>query len=123
MATGKFRGRNVRSRCRCSKQYAVHINSHSWLRSSSTHEPSDPPLKVVQNLRHPVTQMGENKVHSPARDKAPPGDRTCSPVQDQVHAVQQPEQASPSKLLQQCKKRKIATKTGAEAKPWLRTPH
>ena len=26
---------------------AIHINSRSWLRSSSTHEPSDPPLKVV----------------------------------------------------------------------------
>ena len=26
---------------------AIHINSRSWLRSSSTHEPSDPPPKVV----------------------------------------------------------------------------
>ena len=26
---------------------AIHINSRSWLRSSSTHEPSDPPLRVV----------------------------------------------------------------------------
>ncbi|KAH3847746.1 hypothetical protein DPMN_090077 [Dreissena polymorpha] len=26
---------------------AVHINSRSWLRSSSTHEPSDPPHRVV----------------------------------------------------------------------------
>ena len=25
---------------------AIHINSRSWLRSSSTHEPSDPPLSV-----------------------------------------------------------------------------
>ena len=25
---------------------AIHINSRSWLRSSSTHEPSDPPLRV-----------------------------------------------------------------------------
>lgn len=38
----------MRSRCRCSKQSAIHINSHSWLRSSSTHEPSDPPHTVVQ---------------------------------------------------------------------------
>ena len=26
---------------------AIHINSRSWLRSSSTHEPSDPPLRVL----------------------------------------------------------------------------
>lgn len=26
---------------------AIHINSRSWLRSSSTREPSDPPLRVV----------------------------------------------------------------------------
>src|SRR5258705_4955025 len=26
---------------------AIHINSRSWLRSSSIHEPSDPPLGVV----------------------------------------------------------------------------
>ncbi|VDI33579.1 Hypothetical predicted protein [Mytilus galloprovincialis] len=26
---------------------AIHINSRSWLRSSSTHEPSDPPPRVV----------------------------------------------------------------------------
>jgi hypothetical protein len=26
---------------------AIHIISRSWLRSSSTHEPSDPPPKVV----------------------------------------------------------------------------
>jgi hypothetical protein len=27
---------------------AIHINSRSWLRSSSTHEPSDPPLRMVR---------------------------------------------------------------------------
>jgi hypothetical protein len=27
---------------------AIHINSRSWLRSSSTHEPSDPPHRVVK---------------------------------------------------------------------------
>lgn len=41
------RGRNVRSRCRCSMCPAIHINSRSWLRSSSTHEPSDPPHRGV----------------------------------------------------------------------------
>lgn len=40
-------GRNMRSRCRCSRCPAIHINSRSWLRSSSTHEPSDPLLRVV----------------------------------------------------------------------------
>ena len=40
-------GRNMRSKCRCSMCPAIHINSRSWLRSSSTHEPSDPPPKVV----------------------------------------------------------------------------
>ena len=40
-------GRNMRSRCRCSMSPAIHINSRSWLRSSSTHEPSDPPLRVI----------------------------------------------------------------------------
>lgn len=44
---GSTRDRNVRSRCRCSMCPAIHINSRSWLRSSSTHEPSDPPLRVV----------------------------------------------------------------------------
>ena len=48
----------MRSKCRCSMCPAIHINSRSWLRSSSTHEPSDPPPKVVfsfflQFLRFP----------------------------------------------------------------------
>lgn len=30
---------------------AIHINSRSWLRSSSTHEPSDPPLRMNILLR------------------------------------------------------------------------
>ena len=30
---------------------AIHITSRSWLRSSSTHEPSDPPLRVVSCLQ------------------------------------------------------------------------
>ena len=47
VAAGVTRGRNVRSRCRCSMCPAIHINSRSWLRSSSTGEPSDPPHRVV----------------------------------------------------------------------------
>ena len=46
VASGRPRGRNVRSRCRCSMCPAIHINYRSWLRSSSTHEPSDPPFRV-----------------------------------------------------------------------------
>lgn len=30
---------------------AIHINSRSWLRSSSTREPSDPPLRVFTFIR------------------------------------------------------------------------
>lgn len=40
----------MRSRCRCSMCPAIHITSRSWLRSSSTHEPSDPPLRVVSQF-------------------------------------------------------------------------
>ena len=47
VAPGLTRSRNVRSRYRCSMCPAIHINSRSWLRSSSTHEPSDPPPRVV----------------------------------------------------------------------------
>ena len=31
---------------------AIHINSRSWLRSSSTHEPSDPPLRIVDLIEY-----------------------------------------------------------------------
>jgi hypothetical protein len=37
----------VRSKCRCSNCTAIRINSRNWQRSSSTREPSDPPLVVV----------------------------------------------------------------------------
>ena len=40
------RGRNVRSRCRCSLSPAIRISSRGWPRSSSTDEPSDPPSRV-----------------------------------------------------------------------------
>lgn len=49
VAPGVTRGRNVRSRYRCSMCPAIHINSRTWLRSSSTHEPSDPPLRVISS--------------------------------------------------------------------------
>ena len=52
VAPGMPGGRNMRSRYRCSMCPAIHINSRSWLRSSSTHEPSDPPLRVIFCYRH-----------------------------------------------------------------------
>ena len=50
VALGMAQCRNVRSKRRCSMCPAIHINSRSWLRSSSTHEPSDPPLRVSLSL-------------------------------------------------------------------------
>lgn len=47
VALAVSKSRHVRSRCRCSVCPAIHINSRSWLRSSSTHEPSDPPPRAV----------------------------------------------------------------------------
>lgn len=45
VARGFLPGRNVRSKCRCSCP-AVYTTTRILLRSSSTHEPSDPPLRV-----------------------------------------------------------------------------
>lgn len=44
---GDTRNRNVRSKNQCSMCPAIHTKSRSWLRSSSTREPSDPLLRVV----------------------------------------------------------------------------
>lgn len=48
---------------------AIHINSRSWLRSSSTHEPSDPPPKVVfvfrfSSKRQPVPSHSRQRLAS-----------------------------------------------------------
>jgi hypothetical protein len=61
VALAVSQSRNVRSRCRCSVCPAIHINSRSWLRSSSTHEPSDPPHRVVSDLNRyrPPAQHGQ----------------------------------------------------------------
>lgn len=48
---GLTRDRNSRSEGRRSMCSAIHITSRTWLRPSSTREPSDPPLRVV--LRSP----------------------------------------------------------------------
>ena len=44
----------MRSRRRCSMCPAIHISSRSWLRSSSTREPSDPPLRGVYAFFSPT---------------------------------------------------------------------
>ena len=44
---GLTQDRNMRSRYRCSMCPAIHTNSRSWLRSSSTQVPSDPPFRAV----------------------------------------------------------------------------
>ena len=50
----------MRSRRRCSMCPAIHINSRSWLRSSSTHEPSDPPPRVlIKVLKTPGGRLPE----------------------------------------------------------------
>ena len=45
--SGVTQGRNMRSKYPCSTCPAIHINSRTWLRSSSTHEPSDPPPEII----------------------------------------------------------------------------
>lgn len=56
----------MRSRYRCSMCPAIHITSRSWLRSSSTHEPSDPPLRVLsrsslKDTRRRHAETGERR--------------------------------------------------------------
>lgn len=58
-APAESRSRNMRSRCRCSVCPAIHISSRSWLRSSSTHEPSDPPHRAVLT-HHERAPFGEH---------------------------------------------------------------
>ena len=67
VAKGRTFSRNMRSKCRCSMCPAIHINSRSWLRSSSTHEPSDPPPKVITLvwffvLRYRPDRRGKSQV-------------------------------------------------------------
>ena len=52
----------MRSKSRCSKCPAIHINSRSWLRSSSTDEPSDPLPRVVFSKQrlNPVLKFHTN---------------------------------------------------------------
>lgn len=71
VALAVSQSRNVRSRCRCSVCPAIHINSRSWLRSSSTHEPSDPPHRVVVsdlNRPGPPAQHGQRVLRPVSRE-------------------------------------------------------
>ena len=60
----------MRSKCRCSMCPAIHINSRSWLRSSSTHEPSDPPLKVVFVFANSQAQSSAHQRRLPAAPRS-----------------------------------------------------
>lgn len=47
----------MRSKNQCSVCPAIHTKSRSWLRSSSTREPSDPPLRVVNKSSFNSVQL------------------------------------------------------------------
>ena len=76
---GVTQDRKVRSSRRCSMCPAIHITSRSWLRSSSTHEPSDPPLRVISGFTSfsdwffdsPFPIKGRGKNETQARTRAP----------------------------------------------------
>ena len=73
----------MRSRYRCSMCPAIHNNSRSWLRSSSTHEPSDPPLRVV----FPFPLSRESVVNS--HRQRPGNGRTCSTTFKYHHSTEE----------------------------------
>lgn|GEM_PF-5482269 len=49
--------RNVRSKNRRSQYPAIHVTSRILLRSSSTHEPNDPPHRVIQSVYFSLAQL------------------------------------------------------------------
>jgi hypothetical protein len=58
------RDRNVRSKFRCSNCTAIRISYRVWPRSSSTREPSDPPLRVFiwfVSMQVSFVSMGGNR--------------------------------------------------------------
>lgn len=67
VALGMAQGRNVRSTGQCSMCPAIHTNSRSWLRSSSTHEPSDPPSRVFHRDLKIYMQRAERNLHAAAK--------------------------------------------------------
>jgi hypothetical protein len=70
---------------------AIHISSRIWLRSSSTHEPSDPPLRIVRFCnpsrgsfkivnRFKASALLESAIFNPSPTHGhciPPSDYTC----------------------------------------------
>lgn len=67
---GLTRDRNSRSEGRRSMCSAIHITSRTWLRPSSTREPSDPPLRVVLDVSPGAEARGRHTVGSTT--KPPP---------------------------------------------------
>lgn len=53
----------MRSKNQCSVCPAIHTKSRSWLRSSSTREPSDPPLRVVKSSLFNSVQYNQGFRH------------------------------------------------------------
>lgn len=64
VAPGRTRGRNVRSKNQCSMCPAIHTKSRSWLRSSSTREPSDPLLRVVFRVFFRIRDLSLGQLRS-----------------------------------------------------------
>ena len=55
-----------------SDNLAIHMLTRILLRSSSTHEPSDPPLEVVKNNYHRLKAFGAHDGHSSATGSSAP---------------------------------------------------
>ena len=70
---------------------AIHINSRSWLRSSSTHEPSDPPLRIVNLGGHIFRRF--KGVRAERRAQVPRRCERANPYQ--VHGTAASGQARP----------------------------
>ena len=61
--TGMTQRRNVRSKFNDSMCSAIHAIYRSLLRSSSIHEPSDPPLRVVFRLVDLLDQLSSRLIN------------------------------------------------------------
>lgn len=82
---------------------AIHINSRSWLRSSSTHEPSDPPLRIVdlggQIFRKFKGVRAERRAQVPRRCERPA--RTRFTVRLSLRPGKWPETMAPGSAFRQ----------------------
>ena len=79
------RGCNVRSTCRCSVYPAIHTTTRILLRSSSTHEPSDPPSRVVLLVvrLHEGDSIEGFETENPERKPANSGEAGGTPFSSQ----------------------------------------